>query len=71
MRELQEKMDDRGWMDAEWADLIRDLDTLVETEVEAEDKKRFVIRGELCGWAGKTFQAAGAIIPPTLKMRDS
>ena len=70
MRELQEKMDDRGWMDAEWKDVIRDLDTIVESEVEAEDKKRFLIRGEIKGWCGKTFQAAGAIIPPTLRLKE-
>ncbi len=38
MRELQEKMDDRGWMDAEWKDVIRDLDTIVESEVEASSR---------------------------------
>ncbi len=70
MRELQEKMDDRGWMDAEWNDVIRDLDTLIESEVEAEDKKRFLIRGEIKGWCGKTFQAAGATIPPTLRILE-
>jgi transposase len=70
MRELQERMDDKGFLDAEWNDVMRDLDTIVETEVEAEDKKRFLIRGEIKGWCGKTFQAVGAVIPPTLRIRE-
>jgi len=67
MRELQEKMDDRGWMDAEWNDVIRDLDALVETKIQTKTGERFIIRGALKGWCGKTFQAAGVAIPPTLQ----
>ena len=67
MRELQEKMDDRGCMDAEWNDVIRDLDTLVETEVQTKTGERFIIRGALKGWCGKIFQAAGVAISPSLQ----
>ena len=67
MRELQEKMDDRGCMNAEWNDVIRDLDTLVETEVQTKTCDRFIIRGALKGWCGKTFQAAGVAISPSLQ----
>ena len=67
MRELQERMDDRGWMDAEWNDVIRDLDTLVESEVATKTGDHFVIRGALKGWCGKIFQATGTAIPPTLQ----
>jgi hypothetical protein len=66
MRELQDRMEDRGWQDAEWDDVLRDLDNLHETEVEASDGKRFIIRSEAKGWCGKTFQAAGVAMPPTL-----
>jgi hypothetical protein len=67
MPELQEKMDDRGWMDAEWNDVIRDLDALVETQVQTNTGERFIIRGALKGWCGKTFQAAGVAIPPAIR----
>jgi transposase len=67
MRELQERMDDRGWMDAEWNDVIRDLDSLVETQVQTKTGERFIIRGALKGWCGKTFQAAGVAIPPAIR----
>jgi hypothetical protein len=67
MRELQERMDAKGHTEAEWADVLRDLDTLTETEVAASDGKRFRIRGESRGWCGKTFQAVGVAMPPSLR----
>jgi hypothetical protein len=67
MRELQERMDAKGCMDAEWDDVLRDLDSLEQTEVASADGKRFMIRSELKGWCGKAFQAAGVGIPPTLQ----
>ena len=67
MRELQEKMDNRGWMDVEWNDVIRDLDSLVETQVQTNIGERFIIRGAMKGWCGKTFQAAGVAIPPSIR----
>lgn len=68
MRELQDRMVDRGCEEAEWADVIRDLDHLYETEVTAADGKRFVLRTETKGWCGKAFQAAGVAIPPTVRL---
>jgi len=70
MCELQDRMALRGWHEAEWADVLRDLDALTETEVVASDGKRFVIRNESRGWCGKTYQAAGVAMPPTLRMAD-
>ncbi len=70
MRELQDRMEERGWKDAEWDDVLRDLDNLYETEVEARDGKRFIIRSEAKGWCGKTFQAAGVAMPPTLRLPE-
>jgi hypothetical protein len=67
MRELQERMDDKGWMDAEWDNVLRDLDTLSETEVESSDGKRFLIRSEAKGWCGKAFQSVGVAMPPSLR----
>ena len=68
MCDLQDRMALRGWVDAEWADVLRDLDSLTETEVTASDGKRFVIRSESKGWCGKTYQAAGVAMPPTIRM---
>jgi hypothetical protein len=67
MKELQDRMVARAWGDAEWKDVIRDLDNLSETEVDAADGKRFAIRSELRGWVGKTLQAAGVAVPPTIR----
>jgi transposase len=67
MRELQERMDERGCMEAEWNHVIRDLDNLSETTVKTQTGERFVIRGALKGWCGKTFQAAGVAIPASLR----
>ena len=71
MRELQDRMDARGWQTAEWSDVIRDLDGLSETEFETSDKKRFVLRSQVRGWCGKVFQAAGVALQPTLRQVPS
>lgn len=68
MRELQDRMVELGCEEAEWADVIRDLGQLCETEFTAADGKRFVLRAEMKGWCGKAFQAAGVAIPPTLRL---
>jgi len=70
MCDLQDRMAVRGWAEAEWADVLRDLDGLTETEVVAGDGKRFAIRSESRGWCGKAYQAAGVVMPPTLRMAD-
>jgi hypothetical protein len=68
MRELQDRLVELGCEEAEWADVIRDLDHLYETEVTAADGKRFILRTETKGWCGKTFQAAGVAIPQTVRL---
>jgi hypothetical protein len=70
MRELQDRMEQRGWAEAEWADVIRDLEQLDQTEVEATDGKRFLIRSEVKGWCGKAFQACGVAMPPTVRRME-
>jgi transposase len=67
MRELQERMDNNGAATAEWADVLRDLDSLTETEVVSSDSRRFRIRSESRGWCGKAFQAVGVSMPPSCK----
>ena len=67
MKELQRRMEAKGWK-AEWAHVVQDLDNLSESEVKAADGKRFVIRSEAKGWAGKCFQAAGVAMPSTVRL---
>ena len=50
----------------EWADVVRDLDNLVEMEVVIGGKG-YVFRGQTAGVAGKVFQACGVALPPTLR----
>ena len=68
MRELQDRMAKRGFDAAEWADVLRDLDNLSETHVQTHDRKRFSIRSAVKGWCGKTFQACGVALPPTVRL---
>ena len=50
----------------EWADVIRDLDNLIEMEI-AIDGKGYVFRGPAKGSVGKVFQSCGVALPPTLR----
>jgi Transposase DDE domain len=50
----------------EWADVVRDLDNLVEMEV-AIGGKVYVFRGHTSGVAGKVFQACAVALPPTIR----
>lgn len=64
-KRLQDRLDEKGWS-LEWADVIRDVDELVETEISV-DGKGYVIRSQARGVAGKVAQAAGVALPPTLR----
>jgi hypothetical protein len=64
-KELQDRLTSKG-CDVEWADVIRDLDNLVEMEV-AINGKGYVFRGQTTGVAGKVFQACGAALPPLMR----
>ena len=68
MRELQDRMAGRGWAEVKWADVLQDLDSLTETEAQASDGKRFVIRSESKGHCGKIFKAAGVAMPPAVRL---
>jgi len=50
----------------EWADIIRDLDGLEEIHVVQQNKK-FLLRSQVGGVGGKTFQAVGVALPPTVR----
>jgi transposase len=64
-KELEDRLVRKQWK-LEWADVIRDLDNLVEMEV-AIGGKGYVFRGQTSGVAGKVFQACGVGLPPTLR----
>jgi transposase len=64
-QELEERLARKPWK-LEWADIIRDLDNLVEMEV-AISGKGYVFRGQTPGVAGKVFQACGVALPPALR----
>jgi hypothetical protein len=64
-RELEDRLGRKGWK-LEWANLIRDLDNLVEMEVTIGGKG-YVFRGQTPGEAGKVFQACSVALPPMLR----
>lgn len=64
-KELDARLTKKEWK-LEWADVIRDLDNLVEMEVSIGGKG-YVFRGQTPGVVGKVFQACGVALPPTLR----
>jgi transposase len=64
-KELEDRLARKEWK-LEWADVIRDLDNLVEMEV-AIGGKGYVFHGQTSGVAGKVFQACGVALPPALR----
>jgi len=66
-KELEDRLARKEWK-LEWADVLRDLDNLIEMEV-AINGKGYVFRGQASGVAGKVFQACGVALPPTLYSR--
>jgi transposase len=64
-KELQDRLARKEWK-LEWADVIRDLDNLLEMEVTIGGKG-YVFRAQTSGVAGKVFQACGVALPPVLR----
>jgi transposase len=64
-QELQLRLQAKGH-DCEWADVMRDLERLQYVHVEHQDK-RYLLRTELQGSAGRVLQAAGVAVPPTVQ----
>jgi Transposase DDE domain len=63
--ELQARLEARGH-DLEWAEVLEDLERVQYVEV-AHTGKRFLLRSELEGTAGRVFQAVGVAPPPTVQ----
>src|ERR1700756_4664036 len=51
---------------ASWPQIIADLDSLTETEIEY-DGKRFIVRSAPCPAASLALRAAGVALPPTVR----
>jgi len=63
--ELQARLAAKGQA-FEWADVLADLERLHYVDV-AHQGKRFRLRSELQGTAGRVFQAVGVAVPPTVQ----
>jgi transposase len=64
-KKLHDMIAARGWK-LEWADIVRDVDAIMEVNVTHGEKK-FTVRTETTGVAGKVFQAVGVALPPVLQ----
>jgi transposase len=63
--ELQSRLEERGHH-FEWAEVMRDLERVQYVEVSQGDK-RYRLRSELQGTAGRVFQSVGVAVPPTVQ----
>ena len=64
-KELQDRLTAAGYS-TEWADVLRDLESLQSVEVEYQGK-RFRLRSEARGTCSQVFQAVGVAFPPTME----
>ncbi len=64
-KELQDRLA-AARFDLEWADVVNDLDRLIETEIE-QDGKCFLIRNQAPGCAGAVFKTVGVALPPLIR----
>ena len=67
--ELRRRMEVAG-IEAEWADILRNLNALTETEI-AHENKRFLVRSAAKGNLTAILRCAGARLPQTIRMLDS
>ena len=58
-------MDNAG-VNAEWNDILRDLNALTETTI-TYNAKRFAVRSNAVGVAGKIAQCVGVRLPNTVR----
>lgn len=64
-KELQDRLEAQGEK-PEWAELLRDLESLQQTTVESQGR-RFLLRSDLQGTCAAVFRAVGVAIPPTVQ----
>jgi hypothetical protein len=65
-RELERCLECFGYDNLEWYEMLQDIASVEEVTAEISDKK-IIFRSELKGCAGKVFQAAGVIVPPSVR----
>ena len=66
MHGLKLRLKERGW-ELEWNDIRRDLQSLAEVEV-MQGMQTYHLRTPMQGVAGKVLQAAGAAMPPSVRL---
>lgn len=64
-KELQDRLLAAGH-DLEWADVVRDLERLTETEIE-QDAKRYLLRNPAPPAAGAVFKTLAIALPPLIR----
>jgi hypothetical protein len=64
-KELDERLTAAG-VNAEWDDIVRDLDRVEQVIIE-QGAKRFVLRPQAPGCAGAVFKAVGVALPPLIR----
>ena len=67
-KELQRRLQAAG-IAVEWAQLLRDLGRLRETELELQ-VKRYVLRSKAYGLVGRVLQCKGARLPATIRQLE-
>ena len=65
IKKLNMRLEEKG-LKFEWDEILRDLDSLEEIEIEKEDK-RFLLRSDLKGCCGDIFRAVGVAVPPSFR----
>lgn len=65
-KELIDRLDAAG-RHYEWADIIRDVDQIVQTDID-QAGRRLRLRAAAPGCAGAVFQAVGVALPPTIQL---
>jgi hypothetical protein len=66
---LRKQLDERLTMagvNAEWNDIVRDLDRVEQVTIE-QASKRFLLRPQAPGCAGAVFKAVGVALPPLVQ----
>ncbi|HME28009.1 MAG TPA: hypothetical protein VKI44_42935 [Acetobacteraceae bacterium] len=66
---LRKELDGRltaAGVNAEWNDIVRDLDRVEQVTIE-QGPKRFVLRPQAPGCAGAVFKAVGVALPPLIQ----
>jgi len=65
-KELIDRLGDAGRR-YEWADIVRDLDQLIQTDID-QGGRRLRLRAAAPGCAGAAFQAVGVALPPMIQI---